>query len=58
LFFTLTNWLHNGLHQNFNNNANYYTLAGIEYAFHFPWFLSSILLVYAMLRINRAYGTK
>lgn len=66
LWFTLLNWIHNGLHtvtelglaqEVLNGRVGPYALIflGIDYSFHVPWLVFSTLLFIAVRRIVRAF---
>ncbi len=56
LWFTLLNWIHDGWHKVAGMNLN--NVVFIEYVFHVPWFIFSLLLVYAITKIVIAYSSK
>ncbi len=56
LWFTLLNWIHDGLHK--STEGNFYALVGIEFGFHVPWLIFSLALTFAILRLAGAYQAK
>ncbi|MCS4538122.1 MAG: hypothetical protein HYY67_04605 [Thaumarchaeota archaeon] len=58
LWFSLLNWVHDGLHQAGAVPPNWLGLAAVEYVFHFPWLIFAGVLVLTVRRLNKAYGAK
>jgi len=58
LWFTLLNWVHDGLHESGAAPPNFQLLAVVEYVFHFPWLIFAAILVIAVRQLTRAYVTK
>lgn len=55
LWFSILNWIHDGLHQAGISPPNFVPLAMVEYVFHFPWLIFSGILVVVVLRLAKAY---
>ena len=55
LWFSVPNWIHDGLHEAGATPPNFMLLAIVEYAFHFPWLIISGILVIVALRLAKAY---
>lgn len=55
LWFSVLNWIHDGLHQSGAAPPNYLALAFVEYGFHFPWLIISGILVVVALRFSKVY---
>jgi hypothetical protein len=55
LWFSLLNWIHDGLHMSGAMPPNFVLLAIVEYAFHFPWLIISGILAVVALRLVKAY---
>lgn len=55
LWFSVLTWVHDGLHISGAAPPNFTALALVEYGFHFPWLLFSGLLVFVVLRLQKAY---
>ncbi len=55
-WFTLLNWVHDGWHRVVGMNLN--QIVYIEYVFHVPWLIFSILLVFAVVQFSRSHPSK
>ena len=55
LWFSILNWVHDGLHEAGAAPPNFALLAMVEYGFHFPWLIFSGILVVVVLRLAKAY---
>ena len=55
LWFSILNWIHDGLHEAGAAPPNFVLLAMVEYVFHFPWLIFSGILVVVVLRLAKAY---
>ena len=58
LWFTLLNWIHDGLHGSGAAPPNFQLLAITEYLFHFPWLIFAAILVIAVTQLARTHVTK
>ena len=55
LWFTLLTWIHDGLHNTGAMPPNWTLLAFTEYAFHVPWLIFGLALVYVIRQFVKAY---
>ena len=58
LWFTLLNWIHDGLHESGAAPPNFQLLAITEYLFHFPWLIFAAILVIAVTQLARTHVAK
>ncbi len=58
LWFSVLNWIHDGLHEAGGAPPNWALLAAIEYIFHFPWLIFAGVLAFVALRIAKTYSAK
>ena len=58
LWFSIPNWIHDGLHEAGASPPNWALLAAVEYTFHFPWLIIAGILAVVALRMARAYSAK
>lgn len=58
LWFSIPNWIHDGLHEAGAAPPNFLALLGVEFAFHFPWLILALILVFVTLRLAKAYSAK
>lgn len=55
LWFTLLNWIHDGLHNTGAMPPNWILLAFTEYMFHVPWLIFGLALVYVIRQLVKVY---
>jgi len=55
VWFTVLNWVHDGLHNTGAMPPNWMLLAVTEYTFHFPWLIFSLALVYVIRQLVKIY---
>jgi hypothetical protein len=58
LWFSIPNWIHDGLHASGAAPPNFVALAAVEYIFHFPWLIIAGVLAVVALRMAKAYSAK
>jgi len=58
IWFSIPNWIHDGLHESGAVPPNFAELAAVEYIFHFPWLILAGILAVVALRMVRAYSAK
>jgi hypothetical protein len=56
LWFSVLNWVHDGLHESGAAAPNFQLLAVTEYVFHFPWLIFALALVVVAARLGRIYA--
>ena len=56
LWFSILNWVHDGLHESGAAAPNFQLLALTEYVFHFPWLIFALALVVVTARLGRIYA--
>lgn len=56
MWFSLLTWIHDGWHKIAGMNLN--QVVAIEYVFHVPWLVFSVLLMLATVQIAKAYSNK
>jgi hypothetical protein len=55
VWFTVLNWVHDGLHSTGAMPPNWMLLAFTEYTFHVPWLIFSLALVYVIRQLVKVY---
>jgi hypothetical protein len=55
LWFSVLNWVHDGLHESGAAAPNFQLLAVTEYVFHFPWLIFALALVVVATRLSAVY---
>jgi hypothetical protein len=55
LWFTVLNWVHDGLHNTGAMPPNWVLLAVTEYLFHVPWLIFGLAIAYVIRQLVRAY---
>ena len=55
LWFTLLNWIHDGLHNTGAMPPNWMLLAFTEYMFHVPWLIFGLALVFVIRQLVKVY---
>jgi len=55
VWFTLLNWIHDGLHNTGAMPPNWALLAFTEYMFHVPWLIFGLALVFVIRQLVTAY---
>jgi hypothetical protein len=55
LWFTVLNWIHDGLHMSGAYPPNWLLLAVTEYTFHFPWLIFGLALAYVIRQLVKVY---
>jgi hypothetical protein len=55
LWFTLLNWVHDGLHNTGAMPPNWMLLAFTEYTFHVPWLIFGLALVFVIRQLVKVY---
>ena len=55
VWFTLTNWIHDGLHNTGAMPPNWALLAVTEYVFHVPWLIFGLALVFVIRQLMKVY---
>ena len=55
LWFTLLNWIHDGLHNTGAMPPNWMLLAFTEYVFHVPWLIFGLALVFVIRQLVKVY---
>ncbi len=55
LWFTVLNWVHDGLHNSGAAPPNWVLLAITEYLFHFPWLIFGLALALVIRQLVKAY---
>jgi hypothetical protein len=55
LFFSIPNWIHDGLHMAGADSSNYQLLVIVEYLFHFPWLIFATIFIVAIMKLVKAY---
>lgn len=55
LWFTVLNWVHDGLHNTGAMPPNWMLLAVTEYLFHVPWLIFGLALVFVTRQLVNAY---
>ena len=58
LWFSLLNWIHDGLHNTGAMPPNWMLLAFTEYMFHVPWLIFSLALAMVAIRLAKGYSKK
>ena len=58
LWFSIPNWIHDGMHQAGASPPNWVWLAAVEYTFHFPWLIIAGILAVVALKMSKAYSAK
>ena len=58
LWFSVLNWVHDGLHEAGASPPNWLSLALVEYGFHFPWLIFAGVLVFAAIKLAKTYQEK
>jgi hypothetical protein len=58
LWFSIPNWIHDGMHEAGAAPPNWVFLAAVEYTFHFPWLIIAGVLAFVALRVAKAYSAK
>ena len=58
VWFSLPNWIHDGLHEAGAAPPNFFALAAVEYLFHFPWLIIAGILVFIAMKLAKAYPSK
>lgn len=58
LWFSIPNWIHEGLHESGAAPPNWMALAAVEYIVHFPWLIIAGILAVVALRTAKAYSAK
>jgi hypothetical protein len=54
-WFSIPNWIHDGLHEAGAAPPNFQLLAIVEYAFHFPWLIMAGALAIVAIKLARTY---
>jgi hypothetical protein len=54
-WFSIPNWIHDGLHEAGAAPPNFQFLAIVEYAFHFPWLIMTGVLAMVAIRLSKTY---
>jgi len=57
-WFSIPNWIHDGLHEAGATPPNFQLLAIVEYLFHFPWLVIAGILAAVGVRLARTYPIK
>ena len=55
LWFTVLNWVHDGLHNTGAMPPNWVLLAVTEYLFHVPWLIFGLAIAYVIRQLVRTY---
>jgi hypothetical protein len=55
VWFTVLNWIHDGLHNTGAMPPNWGLLAFTEYLFHVPWLIFGVAIVFVITQIVKAY---
>ena len=55
IWFTVLNWIHDGLHMSGAYPPNWVLLAVTEYTFHFPWLIFGLALAYVVTQLVKVY---
>jgi len=55
VWFTVLNWIHDGLHNTGAMPPNLGLLAFTEYLFHVPWLIFGVAIVFVITQIVKAY---
>ena len=55
VWFTLLNWIHDGLHNTGAMPPNWMLLAITEYTFHVPWLIFGLALVFVTRQLVKVY---
>ncbi len=55
VWFTLLNWIHDGLHNTGAMPPNWMLLAVTEYTFHVPWLIFGLALIFVARQLVNAY---
>ena len=58
VWFSIPNWIHDGLHEAGASPPNWIALVAVEYLFHFPWLIIAGVLVFVAVKLTKAFAAK